>query len=584
MKRLTALLLVALLLLIAPAATLAEEAAAPQKAGVDLMLVLAHPGDELLYMGGVLPYYAVEKGYSVVVVYLTGGDETSRMQARKTLRAMGVGEEPVFGCFPDKYTEKLEDIEELWQTNATQEFLMRVIRQYRPAIIVTHDVNGEYGHAAHVLAAKQVLYCVLKSNSTGINRKSVAKYGVWQPLRVYCHLYGEKNFTIDRTQPLSAYGGRSAAAVETALYPNYTALQAYSLSVTDPIYSAAAYGLAYRAKTDTTDPTENDFFSGIDPSLLSGVKKQRAVSLTTTQIDLANVAANYTNEAQYFRSAGDPAEVIVEDWENEHWEYRTDDLSIIVDRIHTKSIGEYPICYCVAQVRMRNVDAFRPGVRGDNTTLHQRTEFPTYMARRYHAVLAVTGDNLDVAEPELKGIILRNGLLYNNGTAADTAALYPDMTLRIFRPGETSVEQLLADGVLNTFSFGPTLIRDGVVNLNASRTLLGMLNPRTGIGMVEPGHFVVITVDGRQSSYSRGVSLNTFMHLFYVYGCKQAYNLDGGNSMAMVFMGEHLNQHPGDPNTHDGQRALPDMLMWGDSEQVPSVDDPVYHDSSPDDE
>ena len=60
--------------------------------------------------------------------------------------------------------------------------------------------------------------------------------------------------------------------------------------------------------------------------------------------------------------------------------------------------------------------------------------------------------------------------------------------------------------MLNTFSFGPTLIRNGVVNSNAKRTMLGKVNPRTGIGMVEPGHFVVITVDGRQANYSRGLS------------------------------------------------------------------------------
>ena len=70
------------------------------------------------------------------------------------------------------------------------------------------------------------------------------------------------------------------------------------------------------------------------------------------------------------------------------------------------------------------------------------------------------------------------------------------------------------------------------------------------------------------------------MHLFYIYGCKQAYNLDGGNSTAMVFMGEHLNQHPGVPESKGGQRSLPDMLMWGTSDQVPSVDDPVLHDST----
>ena len=35
--------------------------------------------------------------------------------------------------------------------------------------------------------------------------------------------------------------------------------------------------------------------------------------------------------AEYFRAAGDPEEVVVEDWENGHWEYRSDTLSVIID-------------------------------------------------------------------------------------------------------------------------------------------------------------------------------------------------------------------------------------------------------------
>ena len=38
-------------------------------------------------------------------------------------------------------------------------------------------------------------------------------------------------------------------------------------------------------------------------------------------------------EDQYYRSASDPAEVVVIDPKNEHWEYRSDTLSIIIDRV-----------------------------------------------------------------------------------------------------------------------------------------------------------------------------------------------------------------------------------------------------------
>ena len=55
------------------------------------------------------------------------------------------------------------------------------------------------------------------------------------------------------------------------------------------------------------------------------------------------------------------------------------------------------------------------------------------------------------------------------------------------------------DGVRDAFSFGPTLIRDGeltTVNIDEVPRIANETNPRTGIGMIEPGHFVAIVVDG----------------------------------------------------------------------------------------
>ena len=38
-------------------------------------------------------------------------------------------------------------------------------------------------------------------------------------------------------------------------------------------------------------------------------------------------------DAQYYRQPDEPAEVIVVDTENGHWEYRNDDLGIVIDRV-----------------------------------------------------------------------------------------------------------------------------------------------------------------------------------------------------------------------------------------------------------
>ena len=50
------------------------------------------------------------------------------------------------------------------------------------------------------------------------------------------------------------------------------------------------------------------------------------------------------------------------------------------------------------------------------------------------------------------------------------------------------MQNLLADGVRDVFSFGPVLVENGQVNqASGEHRLSRRNNPRTGIGMVEPG-------------------------------------------------------------------------------------------------
>ena len=276
-----------------------------------------------------------------------------------------------------------------------------------------------------------------------------------------------------------------------------------------------------------------------------------------------------------------PEEVYSQDYAHGIWVYRNDTLAIEIQRYHStttapdKKPQEQPLVYYVAHIYEREINSFRSGF-GNRKNPNQLVP-PTFLARQERAVLAITGDNVTQQEAHMKGAIIRHGKIYNRWMGEAVLAMKEDLTMEIFPAGEASAEDLLEMGIRETFSFGPWLIKDGVPNPDVAKFRVNRVNPRVGVGMVEPGHFVVIVVDGRQNGYSEGLNLEPFRDLFVTEGCVQAYNLDGGCSTGIVFMGEHLNLHDGKPGAADYQRPWPDALMWGYSESVPTTKDKVYH-------
>ncbi len=70
-------------------------------------------------------------------------------------------------------------------------------------------------------------------------------------------------------------------------------------------------------------------------------------------------------------------------------------------------------------------------------------------------------------------------------------------------------------------------------------------HPRTGIGKTGEGQVILIVVDGRQTEWSVGVTLDEFANMFLELGARDALNLDGGGSSTMVINNEVVN-HPSD--------------------------------------
>lgn len=109
----------------------------------------------------------------------------------------------------------------------------------------------------------------------------------------------------------------------------------------------------------------------------------------------------------------------------------------------------------------------------------------------------------------------------------------------------------------------PRIIRDGKISIEAEQEGIRPAfstdrHPRTAIGYSRDGkQLFIMTVDGRQSGYSVGMTLEEVARFMKKRGCFQSLNLDGGGSTTMVINHQVVNQ-PSDPT---GERAVANSLL-----------------------
>lgn len=240
----------------------------PEKA--DYLLVAMHPDDDVLFLGGVIPIYGAQQGREGVALYMASRVRVRVNEAMAGAWTMGLRTQPVFGGFPDIPPEYRAQFENTFRSADVVRYLVRQMRRYRPEVVVSQDVNGEYGHWQHALLAKAVLEAAPLAVDAEYDPESAAQYGVWQVKKVYLHLYGEGRITLPVTEPLSAFGGRTAVEVaQEAFACHQSQLPSRHAVTNEGIYSLSDFGLAYTAVGADT-PGVNDMFEHIDPAVLSG--------------------------------------------------------------------------------------------------------------------------------------------------------------------------------------------------------------------------------------------------------------------------------------------------------------------------
>lgn len=228
--------------------------------------------------------------------------------------------------------------------------------------------------------------------------------------------------------------------------------------------------------------------------------------------------------------------------------------------ITLKQYREYDSNIYVADVTVSDASDLKTAL-ANNTYGRNITDTTSDMAANNNAVLAINGDYYGARQ---SGYVIRNGKLYrDNSGNRDALVIQKNGEFKFVSESETSASDLLQDGALQAFSFGPVLLNNGEISVGENDEV-GMAmasNPRTAIGYLGNNHYVFVVSDGRTSE-SAGLSLYELASFMKELGVKDAYNLDGGGSSTMVFKGEIIN-NPTTSGRSGEERAVSDIVYIG---------------------
>ena len=219
----------------------------------------------------------------------------------------------------------------------------------------------------------------------------------------------------------------------------------------------------------------------------------------------------------------------------------------------------YETTVYVADVQLSSADYLKTAL-AENSYGRNITAKTSTMASSVNAILAINGDYYGA---QRSGYVIRNGVLYRNtSSGSEDLVIYADGTFGIISEDEITAEELLASGAWNVLSFGPALVEGGAVavskNDEVGRAMAS--NPRTAIGVIDDLHYVFVVADGRTSD-SDGLSLYELATFLQSIGCETAYNLDGGGSSSMVFLGNLIN-NPAN-GRKSSERSVSDIVYIG---------------------
>lgn len=244
-------------------------------------------------------------------------------------------------------------------------------------------------------------------------------------------------------------------------------------------------------------------------------------------------------------------------------------ISLTTHRLAVSSVESTTVY--VADIRLADVSLLKTAFARDTFGANIRAK-TSDTAKAHGAILAINGDYYGARVKE-GGYVLRNGTVYSSkalktdadrttGTI-DDLVIWKDGRFSIINEAETPMAQLVENGARQVLAFGPAMLEDGNLRVGENeKGLVRALNPRTAIGMIEPGHYVFVVAEGRQKPKDCGISVYRLALFMQELGVQTAYNLDGGGSSALWFNGRLIN-HPTTDGKTFAERGVSDIVYIG---------------------
>ena len=551
----------------------------PTEEKADILFLSTHPDDELIFFGGAIPTYAVEQQRKVVVAYFTRSNTTRSSELLNGLWHMGVRTYPVIGNFKDSYAKNLKAAyKSAGGKGKVNEWIVGLYRQYKPEVVVTQDTNGEYGHKQHMMIADAAQNCIALAVNEDEFTASTIAYGTWQVKKLYLHLYPENQITFDWTVPLKSMNGATGIELAEEAYTLHKTQASSGMSVTETgtKYDNRVFGLAFT--TVGEDVRKDDFLENIydAPGSYDAAANNVEATPAPTEVPayMAHMPAlnakGFLDEGEYLYSSEDEG----------LWIYVNQTSKVIIQR---KYDATQPLTWFEADL-YGDLDAgeMLRTVQNDPEKMGKVRVDATETAKKHNVVFAMNTDyytyRVAVNNNRHTGIVIRDGrILYDDPYTEkqvtnsmfpnlDMLAFMPDGSLKVYHSWEKTAQEFIDEGVQTVYSFGPYLLLDGKVSERAYANNENK-NPRCAIGMVEPGHYVAIMCEGRLKR-SAGVTISYLAKMMRAKGCQVAFNMDGGQTAVMVFMGKQLNQIGAYDGGKTNSRPTSEVLGFGTSEQV----------------
>lgn len=306
-----------------------------------------------------------------------------------------------------------------------------------------------------------------------------------------------------------------------------------------------------------------------------------AILLMAAAVGLAEETAADKGAFPPLNASGfiDEGEFVYEDEENGVWRYCSPALKVEIFR---RTQAKPRLVWYEAEIWAADGEIFRM-IPWNESKRWKDLNYPYQIARAHKTVFALNSDfaHLRISKKMIAGILIRDGKIVYSRTKKkngdfpnyDTLALMPDGDMRVFWSNELKPAEYVETGALDVLAFGPWLIRDGALNTAALKKYGRGSAQRSGIGMIERGHYAAVMTEGRNKR-SIGSSIRFVAERLQAMGCTVAFNLDGGQSAAMVFMGRQICLVTNAKGYKASARKTAEILGIGTSDACADPDDP----------